>query len=441
LSSNVNTWEFFSKSYTMRRSGYKKTLRFFFRASVLCLLTLVLAGCSLLLLNDETVYVEIERTERMLLLVDEALYPSLTEEIDQYVQDLMKEGCAVYVEKWRGGSADDLKHIIRLFYEQKGIGGAFIVGWLPAFWYEQSSFGRHEEFPCDLCYMDMDAQWEDEDRDGIFDSHSPLGLDIFFSRVTGTAEELKGYFDKLHRYRNGGMMVHRGAYIFKDDDWADYERGSRFGINDIYETVEICDAPGETVRSCYLSKLVNGGAEYVYQWIHAYPPLLCIEDDGSYEYVFTSDIRTSNTKGLFYNLFNCSASRFTETNIAMTYLMDTDYGLATHGSTKVGGNYYPKVFHYVLSRGGSWGEAYKAWYNNFGVTDDRWFLGMVILGDPMLSLRTVEARLLKTEPMTSIPPSEETVRELVNTFFGFAEDYGEGSFARYKEENPRFFPE
>jgi hypothetical protein len=43
--------------------------------------------------------------------------------------------------------------------------------------------------------------------------------------------------------------------------------------------------------------------------------------------------------------------------------------------------------------------------------------------------------------MTSIPPDEDTVRELVDTFYRFSEDYGEGSFARYKEENPRFFPE
>ena len=423
----------------MRRTGDKNTLHVLFHASGFCLLAFILAGCSLLLLNDETVYVEIESTERMLLLVDEALYPSLTGEIDQYVQDLLDEGCAVGVEKWRGGSAYDLINIIRTSHEKNGIGGAFIVGWLPVFWYEQSSFGRHEEFPCDLCCMDMDARWGDEDGDGIFDSHSPLSLDIFLSRVTGTAEELKRYFAKLHRYRTGGMMVQRGAYIFKDDDWADYERGSRFGINDIYETIEICEATGETVRSCYLSKLVNGGAEYIYQWIHAYPPLLCIEDGGTFEYVFTSDIRSGNAKGLFYNLFNCSASRFTETNMAMTYLMDTDYGLAAHGSTKVGGNYYPKVFHYVLSRGGSWGEAYRAWYNNFGVTDDKWFLGMVILGDPMLSLTAGEARLLKAEPMTSIPPGDETVQELVDTFFGFAEDYGEGDFSRYKEENPQFF--
>jgi len=405
------------------------------------LLSAILTGCSMLLLNDDTVYVEIEKTERMLLLVDEALYPSLEESIDRYVLELGEEGCTAEVSLWGGGTSSDLKGIIQSAVQEKRIGGIFLVGWLPAFWYEQNAFGRHEEFPCDLYFMDMDAEWGDRDGDGIYDSHSTLEMDIFISRIAGTTEELERYFSKLHSYRTGGILHGKTAYIFKDDDWADYEQGSRFGLSDIYETIAISESPGETVRSSYLSKLVNDGAEYVYQWIHAYPPLLCIEDNGSFEYVFTSDIRSNNTKGLFYNLFNCSASRFTEANLAMTYLVETDYGLATHGSTKVGGNYHPKIFHYVLSRGGSWGEAYRAWYNNYGVTDDRWFLGMVILGDPMLVLTEEVPRMIKAAPMTSIPPSQEQIDELMKRFLEFDGNYGEATFAQYRSENPQFFSE
>ena len=109
----------------------------------------------------------------------------------------------------------------------------------------------------------------------------------------------------------------------------------------------------------------------------------------------------------FYNLFNCSASRFTDEHIAMTYLTKTDYGLATTGTTKPGGNYYPKAFHHLLAQGNTWGEAFRGWYNNFGVTDDKWFLGMVILGDPMLTIQPTVHRILKTAPLTQIPPDEE----------------------------------
>jgi hypothetical protein len=419
----------------------KKTLNPLLTAVIACLLIGLLPGCSMLLLNDETVFVEIEKIDRALMIVDETLFPALAPDIEQYVQDLRAQECAVDVVGWPGGSAEDLKDAIRSAREENGIGGVFMVGLLPAFWYEQESFGRHEEFPCDIYFMDLDASWEDSDSDGLYDAHSPLQLELFVSRISGTADELERYFSKLHRYRTGALHVNRSAYIFKDDDWADYERSSKFGLNDLYENIVIREAPGETVRSLYLSTLSDDGAQYVYQWIHAYPPLLCIENGGSFEYVFTSDIRAANMRGLFYNLFNCSASRFTETNVAMSYLVDTDYGLAAHGSTKVGGNYYPKVFHYVLAGGGCWGQAYREWYNAFGLSDDRWFLGMVILGDPMLALTRRAARLPRASPMTSIPPDEDTVRELVDTFYRFSEDYGEGSFARYKEENPRFFPE
>ncbi len=409
-------------------------------AVFLFLLYLILAGCSMLLLSDETIYVEIEKTEKLLLVVDEALYPSLESTIDQYMYEVEEKGCLVELATWKGGTVSDLKSIIQNAYDEKVIGGAFLVGHLPAFWYEQNSFGKHEEFPCDLYFMDLDAAWEDRDEDGIYDYHTSLNLDIFISRVAGTVQELNGYFSKVHSYRAGGLPMSKSAYIFKDDDWSDYERGSKFGLSDIYESIKISEVPGETVKSNYLLKLTDSGAEYVYQWIHAYPPLLCIEDNGSFEYVFTSDISSNNTKGLFYNLFNCSASRFTETNLAMTYLLNTDYGLATHGSTKVGGNYYPKVFHYVLSRGGSWGEAYKAWYNNYGVSDDKWFMGMVILGDPMLYLTKAVPKVIKAEPMTSIPPSSEEIEKLIELFFNFEKDYGETTFEQYKSENPQFFP-
>jgi hypothetical protein len=386
---------------------------------IIILLLLPLAGCTMLLLSDESLEVSFDKTDKVLLIVDALLYPDITGSVNGYIGDLDAEGSTVYLATWSGGSATDLKGIIEDYYHQKKIGGAFLVGSLPVAWYEQNGFNGHEEFPCDLYLMDMDATWGDTDKDGILDYQ---------------------YFGKVHTFRNGGLGIPETAYIFKDNDWAQYNKGSSFELDEMYNSVEICEDMYETDRASYITKLVTTGAEYVYQWIHAYPPLLCIEgDDSSFQYIFTSDITSDNFKGLFYNLFNCSASRFTEENIAMTSLVKTDYGIATLGSTKIGGNYYPKVFHKVLSENGSWGDAFKAWYNDYGVTDDLWFMGMVILGDPMLIVSKKVQKRLKPLSTRLVPPGAEEIEDLQTIFLDFTDHYGEGTFEEYKNQNPDFF--
>jgi hypothetical protein len=293
---------------------------------------------------------------------------------------------------WNGGGAEELRAFLRSYAEGGAVDGAFLVGNLPAAWYEQQGFSAREEFPCDVYLMDVDALWEDRDGNGILDAHSPLSLDMFVSRIAGSGAEISRYFEKAHLYRAGELTVWKGAYVFKDDDWADFHRGSSFELSRIYGGVEVCEDIAESFRSAYVEKLSATGAEYVYQWIHSYPPLLCIKGSTAYEYIHTSDIASINLKGVFYNLFDCSATRFTEDNLGAAYLLRTDYGLAVMGSTKIGGNYYPRAFHYALAEGARWGDAFKCWYDAYGVTDDKWFMGMVILGDPMLAL-TEDTRL------------------------------------------------
>lgn len=410
---------------------------------LLGLLVPLLAGCAGSYLPENLSGIEFEAADKLLLVAEGGLASSIGPSLDRYVEELASEGRTVYLRRWEGGGARDLKALIRSMRSEYGIDGAFLVGDLPAAWYEQEGFTGPEQFPCDLYFMDLAASWEDADADGVLDSHSPLDPDIFVSRVQGNPAEVGGYFDKVRRYRSGELSVWKGAYIFKDNDWADYHRGSSFELSSIYSSVVICEDPGQTVRAGYFERLTGEGAEYVYQWIHACPPLLCIRGDSSYEYVHTQDISARNLKGMFYNLYNCSAARFTQDNLAMTYLLRTDYGLAALGSTKVGGNYYPRVFHHVLSRGGAWGEAFKAWYRSYGSTDDKWFLGMVILGDPALVLSGETRRGLTLLSDAAVPPSPEEVTSLESTFleFGYAGGGPEAAlgFEEYRSKNPQFF--
>lgn len=400
---------------------------------------LFLIGCTRFPTLEDLSKLEVKRADSILLVVESGAYPAISESIDTYRQDLEKEGCTVSCALWDGGGARELRSFLRSSMGSGAMHGAFLVGNLPAVWYEQSGFAGHEEFPCDLYFMDVDAGWEDRDGDGILDAHSSLSLDMFVSRIEGTGAEISHYFEKVHRYRTGELTVWKGAYIFKDDDWTDFHRGSSFELSRIYGDVDLCEDVAESLKSAYVAKLSGTGAEYVYQWIHSYPPLLCIKGAAEYEYVHTSDVASINFKGVFYNLFDCSATRFTEENLGAAYLLRTDYGLAVMGSTKVGGNYHPLVFHYALAGGARWGDAYKCWYNEYGVLDDKWFMGMVILGDPMLTLTEDTRFELKALTAGTALPSSEEIAALEDALRRFGYENRSCGFEEYRSRNPRFF--
>ena len=76
---------------------------------LLMLICLSFFGCSILLLTDEMAHVSLEHTDRLLLVIEKDLYPSLELTLDQYVTDLKEEGSTVEIILWRGGDISDLK--------------------------------------------------------------------------------------------------------------------------------------------------------------------------------------------------------------------------------------------------------------------------------------------------------------------------------------------
>ncbi len=371
-------------------------------------LLLFLSSCSMLGLKEETIS---GVPDHMLIIIEKNIYDDISSEVNQYRNDIFSEGTAAEIYLWEEGSYLDLRDTIT---EYMGIvDTVFLIGELPAAWYEQTSFGDSESFPCDLYFMCPESVWSDSNNNGIFDTHSPLTVDISLSRINGSDTELKSYFNKLHKYRTGGFTNTGSAFIFKDDDWFNNYRGSTFGLDKLYRNISVHDSKDTTVRAQYVETLQTETVDYVYQWIHALPSSLYIINGNKYEQITVNDIGP-HTNALFYNMFNCSAARFTEINLAMTYLMKTDTGLGVIGSTKVGGNYYPLEFHRSLALGSCWGNAFKSWYNRYGSGDDQWFLGMVILGDPVLKLSvTSSPKGISTKSLTAVFPPDSTEKELL----------------------------
>ena len=355
------------------------------RAVLVSILFLFLtSGCSLFILEsnlDPDEYLP----EKLLIVVDEAIEAETRSSVDLYMKDLTADGISSELIIWETDrSSFDLKDTINSY--STAIDGAFFIGEIPPAWFEQTAFGKKEVFPSDIYYMDVDAVWTDSDGNGYFESHSDLEIELYISRLPGTSSEINSYLSKLHDYRTSSSKtpVYDGAFIFKDDDWYNNYRNNDFGLKLIYSNVSFYQDDENTTKSSYIERMTNSGSEYVYQWIHAQPSALFIDVGDNYEIFKTDDISLNNVKGNFYNLFDCQAARFTVRNLAQNYLVNTDSCIAVLGSTKTGGVYYPVEFHKSLGLGACWGAAYKSWYNTEGYTDDMWFLGMIIMGDPAI---------------------------------------------------------
>jgi hypothetical protein len=381
------------------------------------------SGCSLLGLNgDGAFWASFNKPKAILVLVDPVAYPDLGGALAQYRADLLAAGVKASVEPCGAASPGELLDLIKARRSQGRVDGVFLVGNLPSAWYELASPERSEEFPFDLYFEDLDARWSDADGDGRFDGHSALRADIFVSRIPGNAEELAAYFGKLHAYRSGALSYDRRALLFKDDDWFSFEPGSSMGLRRIYADVEIQDTVQKTSKDAYRASLTGRGIEFVNQWIHAYPTTLCVREADGFHQIGTGQVESDDYRGLFYNLFDCSAARFTEDNLAQAYLLETNYGLAVLGSTKVGGAYDSRAFYGVLSRKGCWGEAFRVWYNATGYEDDVWFLGMVILGDPLLALNPTAEKTILVD--FDLPPDTNSAQK--RTLGGQLDDFQKG---------------
>jgi len=371
----------------------------------------------------------------LLIVVEDEIYSSIKTNLDAYINVLSKKNHNAVGIQYKAGTAKELRSLLKGYYENNDIKGAFLIGNLPAAWYKKRTYDKYnEEFPFDIYLMDFDDVWIDSNEDGMYDSHDEIETEIFVSRLKGSIEEINAYLAKVVGYKKWGALVNKGAFIFKDDDWKNYGYNNMFSLDSTYEEIDLYQSLDETTRSKYIDFLSKNGAEYVYQWIHSSSSSLYIHGFSGKERVSLDDIKRYNFKGSFYNLFDCSAARFVQRNLAMTYLTKTDYGLATLGSTKIGGNWEPTVFHYELATGVSWGEAFRKWYNLSGVNRDDWYLGMVIFGDPTLSVSLALKKKLQRMQMPELNVNHDDKDLLLHDY----ED-STGDFSKYKKGNPRFF--
>jgi|GEM_PF-6082615 len=329
--------------------------------------------------------------DKVLVLVNSSLQPSIQGKLDTYVIDVERQGYNLELYTCTSGTAEDLKSFI--MSHATNLVGCVFVGDLPAAWYDDNG----DRFPCDLFFMDLDGSWVDTNSDGRYDSHTNGAGDeapeifvgrIDASRITYRSELdlMNDYFDKLHEYYAGNLTQTRHGLTYTEDDWSGF-----YDIcNDIrfaYDSYEVIKAPNTDRNDYTNTRLTDGAYEYVQLACHSYSGGHAFTRGG---WLYSSEVYNIPPQALFYNLFACSASLFTDNNClgAVYVFNDSLTALTTIGSTKSGSMLVFDKFYKPLGEGEPYGVAFKEWFEAlapYSASEISWHYGMTVLGDPMVN--------------------------------------------------------
>jgi hypothetical protein len=206
------------------------------------------------------------------ILVDETLYPAIETSLAQYLADLNLEGYTVFLQKVSGGTSEDIKSWIITRYNQ-GTSGILFIGDVTAAWAEVSG----DVFPSDLFYMDLDGTWQDNNDDGVYETHvagsGDMGPEVYVCRIyaytlsyDNEANMVNDYFTKVHAYRTGELTQPWRGLEYVEEDWFDMD----VALDLIYGTnVTRHDYGYCTTAEDYLNQM-NLGQHFVQVCVHSY---------------------------------------------------------------------------------------------------------------------------------------------------------------------------
>jgi len=334
--------------------------------------------------------------------VNNTIVGSISDEINQYEQDVINQGYTVEIINWSYTNVTLLRNdLINASNQPEGLEGAVLIGNLPAailnYW--DSFWSIFRDYPCDLYLTDLDGEWVDNDvADGLFDAHNNGTGDIFpeiwVGRIcpeslnnTDHLTAYQDYFARNHAYRTGALTRPHSQLVYIDDDWSAWT-SEWLGDMTAYTNITSISTDSDTNATDYKSRLTDI-YEFVHVFVHSWPyeHLFGPGGYGAEGKVTYKDIYNISTQALFYNLFACSAANFKyQTNLGTQYLFSNNT-LVVVGSSKIGGMTMNSYFYTPLSQGKIFGEAMKLWYwNPLHGPSDPDSIGMTLLGDPLLTI-------------------------------------------------------
>lgn len=334
--------------------------------------------------------------------VNSSLYSSIESDLITYGNDLAGDNFAVEFYTTSGGTAMELRTFLADRYSQ-GLEGAVLIGDLPVAWYEKDCWEdpvTHEQWPCDLFYMDLDGIFSDSDSDGMYDSHSgDTAPEIWVGRLTagpltyggmGEVALLQNYFNKNHLYRTGQLSLNSRSLVYVDDDWEYWAGEWNTDVSFAYPTRTLVSDPYTTWATDYEERL-DHNYESILVCVHSSPSTHFFKDPNeNWSYTYNSEVRSIDPQAFFYNLFACSNARYVEANyMAGWYVFCQTYGLVALGSTKTGSMLEFLDFYQPFGQRKTIGEAFMDWFvaqgaGGYSDYETCWFYGMTMIGDPTL---------------------------------------------------------
>ncbi len=339
-------------------------------------------------------------------IVNSSLYASgdITDSLDQYLLDIRAQGYAPTLTTTAFANAADLRAHLANRYATDGLAGAVFVGDIPRANYEIAAHGvwSAETFPVELYFQDLDGTWVDADSDGKYDDHTGsvapeiwlgrLATDRLTSLHEGRTEAgmLNDYFAKNHAYRRGNLSTSNNGLAYIDDDWSASAPGWASAMQGAVDgTVTTVNVETETNAADYEYRLANESYEHLLLAAHSNSAYHLFKSGGGGS-TYASELAGLNPNVLFYNLFACSAAKFTVNGfLAGEYVFGTDTGLLSVGSAKTGSMLAFEQYFSPLGDGATFGDAWRGWFNfeatgGFNPTEKDWSYGMTMIGDPLL---------------------------------------------------------
>ena len=321
----------------------------------------------------------------VVLLVEEGISAGINSALSTFQSDLEIDGYDVKTWLISGGSAEDIRNDLITEYAGGVLAGAICIGDIPTGWMD-SGYG---EYPVDVFLMDMNGTWNDPDADGLYESYSSGGPEIWVGRLTptylsfgGTVNLLNDYFAKNHAYRTGALSLPDRALAYEEAF-----TGLTGSLDNLYTTVVRKTSPTGTNADDFRAELLNG-----YEWVHLIshsspwgssfhtgaPP----EGAGTLN---GFEVPPLDPHAFFYVLNCCSNGRWTEVdNLANSYIWCDSYGLAVLAQAKVDYTNDFQEYYQSLASGNCLGIAFRTWLASNMYNED----GAVLLGDPTLKPRT-----------------------------------------------------
>ncbi len=322
--------------------------------------------------------------EKVILLVEEDISTAISSALSTFQTDLESDGYDVEVWLISGGSAEDIRNDLKTEYSSGDLVGAICIGDIPTGWVD-SGYG---EYPVDVFLMDMNGTWNDPDSDGLYESYSSGGPEIWVGRLSptyltfgGAADLLNDYFARNHAYRTGALSLPDRALAYEEAF-----TGLTGYLHDLYSTVVTNSSPAGTNADDFKAELLNG-----YEWIHL------ISHSSPWGSSFHTgappagagtlnnfEVPPLDPHAFFYVLNCCSNGRWTEVdNLANIYIWNNSYGLVALAQTKVDYTNDFQEYYQSLAAGNCLGVAFRTWLaSNMSMED-----GAVLLGDPTLRPR------------------------------------------------------